>query len=400
MMITYRSLNEHDRDQAARLDGYAFGNSPEPARFDPLIISRMRGLWDDAALVAQLRLIDIQVQSGANTLPAVGIASVAGAPETRRKGHVALLLHHAMAETAAAGTALAVLYPFKRTFYGRYGWANYVERRVYSGPPERLAGFRLGPGRFVHAGPGQTDALVAELDGIYRGALRGRFGPLVRDDVWWRERVLRDYYNPATPPAYVAIWRDDAGNGRSYLIYDLAKTSAGRRLDCWEIVATDPTARAQLFAFMAGHQDQVAEVRFRAPVDAPVNMLLPDPLECAVEPHFMLRILDVPAALEQYAFPPDLAGSFTLAVHDDWMPANNAAFNVELANGAAQVTRLPAGAPAGLSLDIRVLAQIYSRAVRPRSAAAFGMITVADRSHLGVAERAFTGLPPFVSDFF
>jgi predicted acetyltransferase len=399
-MHRYASLSSADADQAARIDGYAFGNSPEPARFDPLMISQMRGLWEDDALVAQLRLIDLRLQSGFNELPAVGIASVAGAPETRRRGHVAALLHHAMAETAAAGVALAVLYPFKRTFYGRYGWANYVERRVYSGPPERLAAFRLGPGRFVHAGFGRADALIAELDTIYRAALRGRFGPLARDADWWRQRVLRDYYNPAGQPAHVAIWRDDAGNGRSYLIYDLDKEAGERTLNCWEIVAMDPTARAQLFAYMAGHQDQVTRVRFRAPIDAPVNMLLPDPLECAVEPHFMLRILDVPAALAQYAFPPDLAGAFTLAVHDDWIAANNAAFHVELAGGSAHVTRLPADTQAGLSLDIRVLAQIYSRAVRPRSAAAFGMLTVADRSHLASAERAFAGLPPFVSDFF
>lgn len=398
--MMYRSLTPGDAEAAARLDSYSFGNSPEPARFDPATIGRMRGLWDATALVAQLRLIDIEVQGGANTLRAVGIASVAGAPETRRKGHVAQLLHHTMAEVAADGVALAVLYPFKRTFYGRYGWANYVERRVYSGSPAQLASFRLGPGRFHHAGPGNADTLIGELDGIYRAALRGRFGPLVRDEPWWRERVLRDYYSADQQAAHVAIWRDDAGNGRSYMMYDLNRQPGGRVLNCWEIVATDPTARAQLFAFMAGHQDQVAGVRFRAPVDAPVNFLLPDPLECAVEPHFMLRILAVPAALEQYAFPADVEGTFTLAVTDDWIKANNGAYRVTLAGGAAQVTRLPTDASAGLSLDIRVLAQIYSRALRPRSAAAFGMLTVADRSHLALAERAFAGLPPFVSDFF
>jgi predicted acetyltransferase len=398
--MTYRTLAPSDAEHAARLDSYAFGNSPEPARFDPLTISQMRGLWVDGALAAQLRLIDIRVQSGFNDLRAVGIASVAGAPETRRHGYVAALLQHAMAEVAAQGVALAVLYPFKRTFYGRYGWANYVERRVYSGPPERLAGFRLGPGRVVHAGFGQADALIAELDPIYRTALRGRFGPIVRDAEWWRQRVLRDYYSPARQPAHAAIWRDDAGNARSYMLYDLDKEAGTRTLNCWEIVAMDATARAQLFAYLAGHQDQVARIRFRAPVDAPVNLLLPDPLECVVEPHFMLRILDVPAALEQYAFPADLEGAFTLAVHDDWITANSAAFSVTIANGAAQVRRLPAGSQAGLSIDIRVLAQIYSRCVRPRSAAAFGMLTVADRSQLALAERAFAGLPPFVSDFF
>lgn len=395
-MLAYRALEFTDREAAASLDSYAFGTSPEPARFDPTIIGEMRGLWQADTLVAQLRLLDLQMQNGLTSLRTAGIASVASAPETRRQGHVALLLRHAAAELVEAGVALALLYPFKRTFYGRYGWANHVERRVYSGTPAQLAAFRHQTGSFALVGAEATD----ELDTIYRAALRGRFGPLVRDAQWWQQRILRDYYAQQQPHIYTAIWRDEQGRGRAYLVYEILQRADGRHVRCREIVAMDPTARAHLFAYLAGHADQIRQIEFPAPADAPVNFVLPDPLDCQVAPYLMLRMLDVTAALTQYTFPPDLSGHITFTIHDDWLAQNNAAFDLTVSDGVAHVQRLPIGSVTGLSLDVRALTQIYSRAVRPRSAAAFGLIEVRDRAQLNALDRLFAGLPPYSSDFF
>ncbi|NTU79960.1 MAG: GNAT family N-acetyltransferase, partial [Chloroflexales bacterium] len=248
-------------------------------------------------------------------------------------------------------------------------------------------------GRFFAAGPAQID----ELDRIYRGALRGRFGPLVRDAAWWEREVLHDWERR---PWQAYIWRDEHGVGRSYTIFRLEPDGDGRRFEAREMVALDPTARAQLFVFVAAHQDQVTSARFRAPADAPVNLLFPDPLECAIQPHFMLRLLDVPAALEGYAFPREVAGRLTMAVADDWISDNQGVFALAFEGGRCQVTRLAADAPTDLRCDVRVLTQIYSRYLRPRTAAAFGMLAAPVREALTLAERAFTGLVPFSSDFF
>jgi predicted acetyltransferase len=391
--MNYRPLSEADAERCAALESYAFHTAPDPGGLSAERLGHMRGLFVDGALTAQLQLIPLQVRTGLGVAAAAGIGSVASPPEARRRGYVATLLRHLADELRADGVPLAILYPFKRSFYGRYGWATFFERRVYRGDTARFASFRRAPGAFVPAGP----ADIPELDRIYRRALHGRFGLVVRDDAWWRDKVLRDWEGR---PWHAYIWRDEQGQGRSYLVYRLEPEGDGRRLFCREIAATDPLSRAQLFAFFALHEDQAAGVRFPAPADAPVNMLMPEPLECAVEPHFMLRLLDVPAALEAHSFPREAAGRLTLAVSDDWIAENQGVYELEFDHGHCRVRRLPAGHGADLSCDVATLAQIYSRYLPPRTAAAFGLLTVADRTALRLAERAFAGLAPFCTDFF
>jgi predicted acetyltransferase len=114
----------------------------------------------------------------------------------------------------------------------------------------------------------------------------------------------------------------------------------------------------------------------------------------------MLRLLDVAGALAGYSFPADLSGRLRMSVGDDWIAEHNAVFELEFAEGRAAVRRLPADTPADIGCDVRVLTQIYSRYLRPRTAAAFGMLSAANREALSLAERAFAGPAPFNADFF
>jgi len=388
----FRPLTASDIDAYVALERYAFQVNPDRSTLDAAKMARFRGLFADGGLAAQLEILPLRVQSGAGEVRAAGIGSVAAAPELRRRGYTARLLRHTCAELRADGVPFCILYPFKRPFYGRYGWATFVERQLLSGPPERFAAFRHGPGGFVPAG-----GMVGELDRIYRGALRGRFGPLVRDEAWWRGEVLADWQGRTY---HAFLWRDESGAGRSYLIYRFDSDSRGeRRMVIREIVALDPQARAQLFAFIADQDSQCREVVFNAPADAPVNALFPDPLECRVEPHFMLRLLDVAGALAALPYPRDLAGELTIVISDAWIAENQGTYRVAIADGAAAVERLPDGAEGALRCDVAVLAQLVSRFLRPRAAAAFGLIA-AERAVLDLAERAFGGLAPFCSDFF
>lgn len=134
-MLTYRPLTEQDLDQFIALEQYAF-----PANYASYVsttvaadrLARLRGVFAGDTLAAQLEALPLRVQAGAGDVPAAGIAAVASAPRLRRRGHVALLLRHLADELRAGGVPLAILYPFKPSFYRRYGWAIFFERRMYT----------------------------------------------------------------------------------------------------------------------------------------------------------------------------------------------------------------------------------------------------------------------------
>ncbi|WP_129672426.1 enhanced intracellular survival protein Eis [Candidatus Chloroploca sp. Khr17] len=393
-MIEYRQLTPDDRERCLALESYAFQLNPELVALDGEELAQFRGLFVDGQLVAQLQLHTLQVQLGAGVQAAVGgIGAVASTPELRRRGYIGALLRHAVDELRASGVGLAMLYPFKVSFYGRYGWATCMEQKIYSGEPALFRSFRRAPGHWIAVGEDELD----ELDAIYREALRGRFGPVVRTRAWWRNRIMCDWQQRRY---HGYIWRDEHGKGRSYTIFRFEREARGDVMHCREMVAVDPIARAQLFVFLAGHEGQVARVEFRAPADAPVNLLFPDPLECRVQPYFMLRLLDIAAAFEAHRYPKDLQGQVTIAVTDDWLVANQQIFALEFAAGTCQVRQMPLGTLPDIKCDSRILAQIYSRYLRPRTAATFGTLEVYNREALALFDRAFMGLVPFSVDMF
>lgn len=396
MTIRYQPIPESDYDAFIRTEAHAFIADPQDARrwIDERQIGDMlRGLFVDERLVAQLMLLPLEVGAGRGTVACGGLGGVATPPEERRNGYVARLLRETCDELRAQGTSLCLLFPFKASFYRRYGWATGMERRRYSGAPALFAPFRKQlHGRFEQAGMEAVD----DFQKIYTGALRGRFGPIMRTPTWWEKEVLTEHKKPR----YNYIWRDESGTPRSYICYSWEQRPAGTTMVCREIVALDPEARAQLFGFIANHDDQCKDVEFHAPADAPVNLLMPNPLECKVEPYFMLRLIDVGMALSALRYPGDLRGRLTIAVADDWLEHNHGVWSLEVGDGSATCARLPDDAEADLACDVRALAQIFTRYLTPRTAAAFGMLHVNNQPALALLNQMFAGLAPFSSDFF
>jgi predicted acetyltransferase len=397
MIPTYLPIPTSDYEQFARHSQLAFGDDPTLTlhwlRTEPRL-SEARGVYVAGQLVSQMELYPLHVQGGHAPIGCGGIGAVATPPNQRRHGYVEALLRAACDEMRTRGMPIAMLGAFKESFYGRYGWAVFGERRKYRGSPDLFAPFRQSAGQFVAAGFEQ----VEEFESIYRTALRGRMAVLIRTHDWWRKNVLHNAYWDRQYQSY--LWRDAQGRGRSYLIYRIVREGEKQVVRVREIVALDPDARSQLFALLANFRDHVDEIEFSAPADAPVNLLFPNTLECRTEPLDMLRIVDVPMLLNAYAYPHEVAGRLTFAITDDWLPYNQGTFALEVANGVGQCTRISDAAPAGLKCDIRVLAPLVSRHLRPRVAAAFGLLEAPDRAALALAEQLFSGLAPFLSDSF
>lgn len=367
-------------------------------RMQSILLGMRRGLYLDGRLVTQCIIHPLNIMSGGGTtILTGGICDVATPPEERRRGYVARLLREACAELRAMNAPLSALGPFKASFYGQFGWATFFEFRSLNGPPEAFASFRARQnGTWTRLE--NTAATIAELDAIYRAGLRGRFGLVERTTDWWQHYILP--HEDPEKPRWTYVWRDQNGQGRAYIMYDFERRGRDRVLACREVIALDPEARAQIFGFFAAHENQVAEIQFSTPADAPVQTLFENPIQCGMSSGYMLRLVDVVAALEAFPYPKDGAGRIQLAINDDWISDNQGVFELEVEAGRARVKRLATGAEADIRCDVRVLAQIYSRYLRPRSAAAFGLLEAPSRAALGLLDQWFAGLAPYSLDWY
>lgn len=394
-IMQYIPFSQSQHDLFARYDAEAFGESFEELRqwlADDKEV-QLRGLFDGDEPVAQLCFYRFDMSDGRGSLPCAAIGAVSCRPAQRRRGYIAQLMRKLCDELRQEGIPLSALNPFKMSFYRQFGWATFVEHRAVKAGMEAFEAFRKPiAGRFEPANKEQIDVLQE----IYLNALRGRFGPIVRSQHRWEGNILHGH----RAARYAYIWRDDADQARAYCIYSIEKRDNKQTMVCREAVALDPQARAQLFSFMASQDSLVEQVQFQAPAEAPLSAILGNTLEFLVKPSTMLRLVDCKAALEGYHYPKSCTGRVTLAVSDSWLPDNQGVYALELQDGKASVELLPADTQADLSCDIAVLAQLYSRLLRPRIAASFGLFELHNRSALTLLDAMFEGLAPFISDYF
>ena len=110
----------------------------------------------------------------------------------------------------------------------------------------------------------------------------------------------------------------------------------------------------------------------------------------------MLRLVDVPAALQARGYPPDLHADLHLDVRDDLLPANSGRIVLTVEDGHGRVR--PGGA-GHLRLGVRELAAIYTGFMAPAEVRALGAIE-GSADALALAGAIFAGPRPWLADMF
>ncbi len=110
----------------------------------------------------------------------------------------------------------------------------------------------------------------------------------------------------------------------------------------------------------------------------------------------MLRVIDVPKALEKRGYPEGVEAQLHLDVRDDLLLENNGQFVLTVSGGRSEVTR---GGKGELKLDVRAMAPLYTGLFTPHQLQLTGQIE-ASNTALSVATQLFTGLQPWMCDKF
>jgi predicted acetyltransferase len=365
---TYREFPDERADEFDAFMRYAF--SPAEGPYDPEeaddhdTIADTRGLFDDGddpVAVCAHHYFPLRIRG--HDREVAGLSAVASPPEHRRQGNVGRMLRESLAEYRERGVHVSTLWPFEYPFYASYGWATASRYRHLTAPPEQL---------------GFVDDLIATA-----GDEAGRFRRLDEDDYaavkpvlaamadrydltmdwteeWWRERALQGW---KTDP-FVYGW-ERGGDLRGlcrYTFDDDPDDADDTVMRVTDVAVADDEAWFQLLRFFRNHDSQVAEVRIRAPPDAPLLDLVEDPraVDCEVRTGPMVRLVDAAAALEAPSPDPDVQAAFSLSVADPLVEWNDGTFRVAVADGGVSVESLDSErTDADAAVDIGALSQLY-----------------------------------------
>ena len=167
-------------------------------------------------------------------------------------------------------------------------------------------------------------------------------GPIDRDDPdWWRDKVLGRWFSDDVQRAVVA--RGPNGiEGYASFTYGPAKGAIDFNylIQRRHLVATSVEGYASLLSYLRGFRGLGVALRFTGPPAHPLGLLVEEQRVLPVWTYrWMLRLLDVPAALSQRGYPP-VSGEAVLAVEDGLFPENRGPWLLE-ADGSGSVAVSP-----------------------------------------------------------
>lgn len=270
------------------------------------------GWMSNDELAAKLHLIPLNCYINGKTFKMGGISSVATWPEHRRQGAVKDLLYHALIYMKEHGQILSFLHPFSFGFYRKYGWETAFVEKHYAIPLTHLkCNWEVkGYVRRVHNN-------TVLLHDIYTERAKQFNGTLVRDEMWWEQRVLKEN-------DHVAVAYDVQDQAKAYIIYQVKNEVFTVK----EMMCNTLDGRKQLLQFIANHDSMAKKVEMVVPEYDNLPLLLDEPrFDQKLQPYFMARIVDVYRFLEQYPFHTENNQSLpALQVEDDFLPENSGTY--------------------------------------------------------------------------
>ncbi|WP_135851214.1 GNAT family N-acetyltransferase [Halorussus salinus] len=351
--MDYRELPDDRKTQFQDYLHYAFSAEDGPQsdhETDPdERVGDERALFDGDEMLCVCRHYWFRARVRGRWCEMPGLSAVASPPEHRREGNVTRLLAESLAEYRDRGDFLTALWAFEHPFYERHGWGLATKFTEYDCEPDALAFARDSPlagGTFRKLDPDDWDL----LDSVHAAAHENYDLAIDRTEEWWREKIFDNWRGDP----YVYGWADEAGEVRGYVVYHVRDEDEGKRLQAKELVAADRAARTNLLRFLANHDSQVERVSFYGLNETALLDVARDPgdIDCEVHPGPMVRIVDVPTAIEALDYPHDLDAEFTVAVSDSLADWNDGTFRVAVADGRATCEPTTDAADATAAADV------------------------------------------------
>jgi len=283
----------------------------------------------DKQIVANARAIPFEQNIRGNLVKMNGIAMVVSAPEMRRRGYVRELMNYLLKKMYNDGFDTSTLYPFKDTFYGRYGYVNAPPFYKIEINPNVLRKWRNLPEGYTVKRERLSDVFNLYKE-LHQEAMLKIHGGVPRSEKRWKE-----YEGPS--PVWCAVAYNDTGKVEGILLYITKGFSSGFS---WSEEGTLNTiqnafftrtakAKAAIFGYLYLHADQI--VKITLPIYVNETDYYPwfsdyFMVDYKLENIFMARIVNVKTTLEKIHSQVD--GKIILKITDDIIEQNNGFYEI------------------------------------------------------------------------
>lgn len=398
-MIDIRTPSEEHRDQVANVLhvslnlGAAFLANRAPS----LPLDAIRCAFEDGRVLATAGGHDCTQRFGGQDLGMKGIWGVATLPEFRGTGLATGAVTTILREAREQNLPLSALYPATVTPYRRLGYELAGAYTVHEVRLDDLPRSAAGPL------PVEEYAADRDLDAVracYRRATVAANGPIDSDDpTWWPRRILAPLLAPDAVARTVVARGEDGIEGYAAFVQEKedGDLDVSFRLDCRHLVASTIEGYASLLGYFRGFRGLGQSLRFTGPPFDPLGLLVD---EQRVRPvwtfRWMLRLLDVRAALSGRGYPP-LSDEALVAVEDALFPENRGPWRIVVRDGEAEVDR--ADGEHVRPIPVGALSAMFSGSLSPFDAVRLGLVDGHDPA-VPVLDRLFAGPTPFMLDFF
>ncbi len=385
------TVSESDMPAIERMITLAFAGTAEGVRrwFSYAGTDNLRVLRTSGGVpAATLLRVPMGQYFGGRSVPMLGIAGVAVAPEDRGKGYARRLMAASVREAHDEGWPLAGLYASTQALYRQVGYEQAASWFRYTIPAMRLESRdRRDP--VVPLGDEDMDAVKA----CYAAFAAAFDGMLARGPYIWRR--VRE--NRETTYHGFGV-RAGGGGLDGYLFLSQERLPSGRqRIALSDLAMRTPDAGRRLLSFLGDFSMMAEEVTFCGGPAHPLMALLPQQrFRCELNEYSLTRVVHVKRALEERGYSPAVRGEVHLDVRDAIAPGNQGRWTLRVEGGRGQVTP---GGRGDVTLDVRGLAPIYTGFLSATQASLIGWAS-GPRTALDTLGGLFTGGSPWMTDMY
>ncbi len=315
-----------------------------------------------------------------------GIASVGILPEHRGSGSAIAMMRSAVQELSTQNVAISVLYPAVQRLYRNAGYAQGGVRCGWNIRTERI---RLNERSLpIVSMPVDLDL----LEPIYAQYAPSQNGSCDRHHSIWLQKIC----TKADEPIYAYRVGAEA-QPQGYIVFTQNRENGQGTLTIRDWTAITVDAAQTLWAFLAAHRSQVDVVRWHGDsVNAMLALLPEQSAQMTHQMIWMLRIINLPLALESRGYPPSVNADLHLRVVDDVLSANSGAFVLSVQHGVGTVSP---GGRGDMAIAIQGLAPLYTGLYTSHQLRWMGWLEGTDES-VAIAAQLFAGSSPWMADFF